>query len=358
LKPGNILIDENKCLKISDFGLARKFGSPGRNMSHQAVTRWYRSPELLFGAKKYGEAVDMWSIGCIFAEMMQREPYLQGETDIGQLNTIFCKLGTPTEEDWPEMKFLPDYFTVPARPAPSMKKTFPEITDDATALLKRLLCFDPQKRISAAAAKRDPYFSLMPEATPQAELPMPLPKGEGKDTGSGDRGSMFNIYGMGPPRALCMESPVAPLHFPTPEMGERPGGMVSEGSLGRPQALHFPTPDGAARELNSLNSSFESQEGNMAKGTPASFDTCGMPKHPRRDRVDMGMDSSERVKIRKRKLDMDQALEDAASEDPSIALACASPCFMVESPLEALPVNAMSGGGAPAGGAVSFGAQY
>ena len=104
LKPGNILIDEKKCLKISDFGLARKFGSPGRNMSHQAVTRWYRSPELLFGAKKYGEAVDMWSVGCIFAEMLQREPYLQGETDIGQLNIIFSKLGTPTEEEWPEMK--------------------------------------------------------------------------------------------------------------------------------------------------------------------------------------------------------------------------------------------------------------
>ena len=285
----------------------------------------------------------MWSVGCIFAEMLQREPYLQGETDIGQLNIIFSKLGTPTEEEWPEMKFLPDYFTVPARPRPSMKKSFPDATDDATALLQKLLCFDPQKRISATAAKRDPYFVMEPEATSQEQLPMPVPKGEGKDTGSCDRSSMFNIYGMGPPRALCMESPVAPLHFPTPEMGERPGGMTGEGSLGRPQALHFPTPD-AGRELSSLNSSFESQEGNVAKGTPASFDTCGMPKPPRRDRVDMCMGSAERGKIRKRKLDMDQALEDAASEDPSMALVSGSPSFTVESPLEALPVNAMSGG--------------
>ena len=100
-------MDENKCLKISDFGLARNFGSPGRAMSHQAVTRvgsfdcytftscllncwqWYRPPELLFGAKNYGGAVDMWSVGCIFAEMFLRLPYLQGETDIGQLRSIF-----------------------------------------------------------------------------------------------------------------------------------------------------------------------------------------------------------------------------------------------------------------------------
>ena len=76
----------------------------------------------------------------IFAEMLQREPYLQGETDIGQLNIIFSKLGTPTEEEWPEMKFLPDYFTVPARPRPSMKKSFPDATDDATALLQIPVC--------------------------------------------------------------------------------------------------------------------------------------------------------------------------------------------------------------------------
>jgi len=63
--------------------------------------RWYRAPELLFGAKQYGYAVDMWSVGCIFAELMLRVPYLPGETDIEQLDLMFRALGTPTEEDWP-----------------------------------------------------------------------------------------------------------------------------------------------------------------------------------------------------------------------------------------------------------------
>ena len=63
IKPGNILIDAQNCLKIGDFGLARNFGSPSRDLSPQAITQWYRPPEMLFGAKKYGSGVDMWSIG-------------------------------------------------------------------------------------------------------------------------------------------------------------------------------------------------------------------------------------------------------------------------------------------------------
>lgn len=88
-------------LKIADFGMARMYGDPKGNMTSQVVTRWYRAPELLLGAQYYGDAIDMWSVGCIFAEMMLRTPYFASETDLGQLDTIFRALGTPTEQIWP-----------------------------------------------------------------------------------------------------------------------------------------------------------------------------------------------------------------------------------------------------------------
>lgn len=70
-------------------------------MTCQVITRWYRPPELLFGCRYYSTAVDIWSVGCIFAELMLRIPYLAGESDMDQLKTIFRALGTPTEDDWP-----------------------------------------------------------------------------------------------------------------------------------------------------------------------------------------------------------------------------------------------------------------
>lgn len=80
-------------LKIADFGLARMYADPQTAMTSQVVTRWYRCPELLLGAKHYGPAVDIWSCGCIFAEIMLRTPYFAAESDIGQLNVIFKARG-------------------------------------------------------------------------------------------------------------------------------------------------------------------------------------------------------------------------------------------------------------------------
>ena len=103
LKPSNLLITSEGTLKIADFGLARFYASPPpeRQYTSQVVTRWYRAPELLDGARFYGPAIDMWSVGCIFAEMMLRVPYFAGESDIDQLGKIFAALGTPTEANWP-----------------------------------------------------------------------------------------------------------------------------------------------------------------------------------------------------------------------------------------------------------------
>lgn len=89
LKPNNLLVNSDGVLKIGDFGLAKFFGSPNRIYTHQVVTRWYRAPELLYGAKLYGTGVDMWAIGCILAELLLRVPFLPGESDLDQLTRIF-----------------------------------------------------------------------------------------------------------------------------------------------------------------------------------------------------------------------------------------------------------------------------
>jgi cyclin-dependent kinase 7 len=106
LKPNNLLLSSDGELKIADFGLARLYGDPRTAMSHQVVTRWYRSPELLLGTTFYSTGIDIWSVGCIFAELMLRTPYFAAETDIGQLDTIFRALGNPTEDDWPVFIFI------------------------------------------------------------------------------------------------------------------------------------------------------------------------------------------------------------------------------------------------------------
>jgi cyclin-dependent kinase 7 len=101
MKPNNLLVDEAGLLKISDFGLAKQFGDPRRINTPMVVTRWYRAPELLFGARHYSVGVDMWAVGCILAELLLRVPFLPGESDLDQLNRIFKVLGTPTDDVWP-----------------------------------------------------------------------------------------------------------------------------------------------------------------------------------------------------------------------------------------------------------------
>ncbi len=110
LKPQNLLIDSSgTVVKLADFGLARAFGLPIKTYTHEVVTLWYRCPEILLGQKQYSLGVDLWSTGCIFAEMAQRRPLFMGDSEIDQIFKIFKVLGTPNEQNWPEALKLPDF---------------------------------------------------------------------------------------------------------------------------------------------------------------------------------------------------------------------------------------------------------
>lgn len=175
LKPANFLLDDDGQLRLADFGLAKIYGSPDRSLSNQACTLWYRAPELLYGATEYGSGADMWSIGCIFAELLTRKPFLPGETDseLHQLQVIFQKLGTPTKEDWPGMEQLPQYTKFRDCPGVPLSTMLPAAQDDALDLLKRLLMYDPSARPTCQEALEHAYFSSYPPPTPPAKLPRP-----------------------------------------------------------------------------------------------------------------------------------------------------------------------------------------
>ncbi|KAF8631867.1 hypothetical protein AX15_002137 [Amanita polypyramis BW_CC] len=171
LKPNNLLIAADGELKIADFGLARDFADPGYKMTCQVITRWYRPPELLFGSRYYSSAVDIWSVGCIFAELMLRTPYLPGESDMDQLKVIFRALGTPTEEEWPGHTKLPDYVPVGQFPKTPLRDLFTAASADALNLLSRCLLYEPHRRVTAREALSHSYFFALPYPTHPSKLP-------------------------------------------------------------------------------------------------------------------------------------------------------------------------------------------
>lgn len=178
LKPNNLLINDKGILKITDFGLAKSFGTPARSLTHQVVTRWYRSPELLFGARYYGTGIDIWAVGCIGAELMLRKPFLTGDTDLSQLTKIFEICGTPSEDQWPGVSKLPDYIEYVAMPNIPFTDIFTAASDDFIQLLQWCFILDPMKRCTATLALKSAYFRNVPAPTVGTELPMPKSRKE------------------------------------------------------------------------------------------------------------------------------------------------------------------------------------
>jgi len=161
LKPQNLLIEKStNVLKLADFGLARAFGIPVRVYTHEVVTLWYRAPEILLGVRHYSTPVDVWSIGCIMAEMINHAPLFPGDSEIDELFKIFRALGTPTVETWPDVDQLPDYQEgFPKWVAKPWEDLCPKLDEQGVDLLKRMLQYVPENRISAKEALSHPWFS-------------------------------------------------------------------------------------------------------------------------------------------------------------------------------------------------------
>ncbi|XP_033219996.1 cyclin-dependent-like kinase 5 [Belonocnema kinseyi] len=161
LKPQNLLINKNGELKLADFGLARAFGIPVKCYSAEVVTLWYRPPDVLFGAKLYTTSIDMWSAGCIFAELANAgRPLFPGSDVDDQLKRIFKMLGTPNEDTWSDLTTLPDYKPFPQyHPTQGLSQVASKLTSRGKDLLQRLLVCNPVLRISAEEALMHSYFN-------------------------------------------------------------------------------------------------------------------------------------------------------------------------------------------------------
>lgn len=160
LKPQNLLIDRRtNALKLADFGLARAFGIPVRTFTHEVVTLWYRAPEILLGSRHYSTPVDVWSVGCIFAEMVNQRPLFPGDSEIDELFKIFRIMGTPNEETWPGVTSLPDFKTAfPKWPPKDLATVVTNLDSAGHDLLRKMLCLDPSRRITARSALEHEYF--------------------------------------------------------------------------------------------------------------------------------------------------------------------------------------------------------
>ncbi|EGG07064.1 uncharacterized protein MELLADRAFT_35629 [Melampsora larici-populina 98AG31] len=166
IKTSNILMNNRGEIKLADFGLARMYGDPSMgNLTRLVVTLWYRSPELLLGLDDYHPSIDLWSIGCIFAELILRDPIFPGKGEIDQLNQIFSLLGKPHQDNWPEVVKLPNFKSLNLIHLPNystLRSKFKYLTELGIDLMNALLTYDPSKRISAEDALRHPYFNEAP----------------------------------------------------------------------------------------------------------------------------------------------------------------------------------------------------
>jgi len=161
LKPSNLLLNKNCDLKICDFGLARGYEESTTTLTEYVVTRWYRAPEVILNASHYTNALDVWSLGCIFAELLGRAPLFPGDDYLDQIKRTIGVLGTPSQED---MSFIGNKLArkyiqkLIIRNKQPFKGIFPKANPAALQLLGKMLVFNPEKRYTVKQTLNHPYF--------------------------------------------------------------------------------------------------------------------------------------------------------------------------------------------------------
>lgn len=187
LKAANLLVSRNGVLKIADWGLARSWSKDMKRLTNLVITLWYRPPELLLGCNQYSGKIDMWSVGCIIAEMFRRAGFLKGKTEQHQLDLIFQTCGLPNMKDWPEVhrmcplwkNYEPQMEERSLKYVNRLKETLTQqlpnrawLTDNAIGLIGKLLTLNPGKRASAEDALDSSYFYDNPRVKKAEELNM------------------------------------------------------------------------------------------------------------------------------------------------------------------------------------------
>jgi len=164
LKPDNLMFSSDGILKIGDFGSSR-WWEENTKYSPGMVTLRYRSPEIFLGDRHYSTAIDMWSAGCIFADMWLTKPLLDGISELEQIDKMCSVLGSPTESNWPG--FTTKYpnskdLIFPHQPDNRLKKEIPGLTDFGEDILSKLLTYNPEKRMTASDAKNHGFWEEAP----------------------------------------------------------------------------------------------------------------------------------------------------------------------------------------------------
>lgn len=178
IKGSNLLLDNSGMLRIADFGLATIY-DPNHKlpMTSRVVTLWYRPPELLLGATDYSVGIDLWSAGCILAELLAGKPIMPGRTEVEQLHKIYKLCGSPSEEYWKKFK-LPTLFKPREPYRRCIRETFKDFPSSALPLIDTLLAIDPADRKTATDALKSEFFTTEPFACDPASLPQYPPSKE------------------------------------------------------------------------------------------------------------------------------------------------------------------------------------
>ncbi|KAM7266908.1 hypothetical protein ACFE04_009074 [Oxalis oulophora] len=180
IKGSNLLVNNEGILKVADFGLANFANSAHKQpLTSRVVTLWYRPPELLLGASDYGPTIDLWSVGCVFAELLLEKPIIQGRTEVEQLHKIFKLCGSPLDDYWKKSKLPHATLFKPQQHYDScLRETFKDLPPSAVSLIETLLSVEPYKRGTASSALASEYFTTEPYECEPSSLPMYAPSKE------------------------------------------------------------------------------------------------------------------------------------------------------------------------------------